>query len=117
MRILVLGGDATGITVTNNLYVAPNYVTGGTGSAAPLQIHDKDLSSFKLITDNVWPMPTFGALAKGGINYVEDSDGYKTPAEWDAFVQVKHDQYKDVALSSSYMIKLEGVSAGADMDR
>jgi len=58
--------------------------------------------------------------AQGGVNYVGSSGSqaaYKTPAEWDAYAQVSHEQYKDVALGSSYMVSMGGITAGAEMDR
>ncbi|MEO6435307.1 MAG: hypothetical protein ABIP55_06045, partial [Tepidisphaeraceae bacterium] len=56
--------------------------------------------------------------AEGGINFVgtrSNSDCYKTPAEWEAYAQVKNDQYKDVVLSSDYLVSLGGITAGAHM--
>jgi hypothetical protein len=37
------------------------------------------------------------------------------PAEWEAYTQVKNDQYKDVTLSATYKITVGSVIAGADM--
>jgi hypothetical protein len=112
-----VGGAVSGVTVSNNLYIAPNYVTGS-ASTAPLQILCGDLSGFRAISNNVWPMPTILNYADGGINWVGtagNSSCYKTPAEWEAYNQVKGDQYKDVTLSTSYCVSLGGITAGANM--
>src|SRR5256885_17256273 len=49
-----VGGDVNGITLTNNLYVAP-HLLAGPYATAPVYVADSDLSSFRLIKDNVWP--------------------------------------------------------------
>jgi hypothetical protein len=119
-KFMHVGGRISGFTVTNNLYVAPNLVTGEY-NAAPMEVETGDLSGFKVIADNVWPMPTITISAGGGINFVGTSsvvgNNYKTPEEWEALPQVKHDQYKDVTLSTSYMVSLGGITAGADMQK
>jgi len=116
-KFLKVGGKVEAITVSNNLYVAPNYETGSSNTA-PMQILCGDLSGFRTISDNVWPLPTITTYADGGINYVgtgNNSSCYKTPAEWEAYAQVKNDQYKDVTLSTAYKITVGSVIAGADM--
>ena len=116
-KFIKVGGPVTDVTLTNNLYVAPKLVTGSYNSA-PVDILNKDLTGFTLISDNVWPSPTILANADGGINYVgngTDSSGYKTPAEWEAYSVVQHDQYMDVTLTNSYEASTGGVTAGADM--
>ena len=118
-KFIRVGGAVDGVTVTNNLYVAPKFVTGSYDSA-PMQICNSDLTGFRDIRDNVWPMPTILQYADGGINYVGSSSGtaaYKTPAEWEAYGQVQHDQFKDVTLVGSYMVSLGGITAGADMTK
>jgi len=87
----------------------------GSSSSAPVQITNADLSGFRAISDNVWPMPTIDDAANGGINMVGQS--YVTPTRWENYSQVQHDQYKDVTLTSSYMVSLGGVTAGADMKK
>jgi hypothetical protein len=118
-KFLKVGGKVEAISVSNNLYVAPNYETGSS-STAPMQILCGDLSGFRTICDNVWPLPTITTYAEGGINYVgtgNNSSCYKTPAEWEAYAQVKHDQYKDVTLSTTYQVSLGGITAGAAMKK
>jgi hypothetical protein len=85
-----------------------------------MQIRNGDLSGFRVISDNVWPMPTILAYADGGINFVgtkSDSGSYKTPAEWEAYSQVRHDQYNDVTLSTSWKVSLGGITAGSSMKK
>ncbi|MEA2709748.1 MAG: hypothetical protein QOF78_2349 [Phycisphaerales bacterium] len=118
-KFLKVGGAVEDVTVSNNLYVAPNFETGALDSA-PMQIKTGDLSGFRTICDNVWPMPTILAYADGGINYVgtgADASCYKTPAEWEAYGQVKHDQFQDVTLTSSYKVSLGGITAGASLKK
>ncbi len=119
-RAIKVGGPVTDFTLTHNLYVAPNLVTGSY-NAAPVDILNKDLSGFKLIADNIWPSPTILDAAHGGINYVgadqTTNAGYKTPAEWDAYSVVQHEQFMDVTLTNSYMINAGGTTAGAAMKK
>ena len=96
-----------------NFYVAPSLETGPY-SAAPVDIDNGDLAGFRSISDNVWPQPTMHDGSGAGINIV---GSYKTATQWEAYVQVDHDQFKDVTLSSSYMITLGGTTAGADMSK
>jgi hypothetical protein len=102
-------GPVNGVTLSNNLYVAPNFKIAY--DSAPVWIADSNLNSFRLISDNVWPMPN--ALAGGGgINKV---GVYVSADKWEAYTQVKHDQFKDVTLATNYMVSLGGITAGANM--
>jgi hypothetical protein len=111
-KFLKVSGALSGVTVINNVYVAP-HLTIGDHNATPISINNKDLSGFKLIANNIWPDAI--ETDDGGINYV--GGDYKTPAQWEAYQVVQHDQYKDVALGSTYSITLGGVSAGATMKK
>ena len=116
-KFMKVGGAVDGVTLTNNLYVAPNLVTGNY-DAAPLQILCSDLSGFRVISENIWPDPTILSWADGGIQLVgtgTSSSRYKTPAEWDAYSQVKNELFKDVVLTSSYLVSLGGITAGAHL--
>ncbi len=117
-KFLLLENDASGITMTHNLYIAPNLaVQAGNGA---LEIMSGNLNSFRLISDNVWPAPSDGYNVHEGFLYVSangvnDHAGYKSPEEWEAYSQVENDQFKDVILPrSSYQISLGGTTAGAD---
>ncbi len=99
------------------------FVVQGDAARDVLQVFavlDVDLSGFRLISNNVWPLPTILAYAEGGINYLGtkgDASCYKTPAEWEAYKQVKNDQYKDVTLSTSWKISLGGITAGSSLKK
>jgi hypothetical protein len=112
-QFLHVGGGVNGVTLDNNLYVAGSLETGPY-SAAPVAIDNGDLTGFRSISDNVWPEPTMHDGSGAGINIV---GSYKTATQWEAYVQVDHDQFKDITLSSSYMITLGGISAGADLSK
>jgi hypothetical protein len=118
-RFIKVGGMVQDVTLSYNLYYAPNLKTGQNQNA-PVSITTSDLSGFREISNNIWPEVTILRLADGGINYVGsagDSSGYKTAAEWEAYSQVKNDMYKDVTLTTSYKVSLGGITAGANMSR
>jgi PKD repeat protein len=93
------------ITLVNNLYVAPHMEVGAF-QAANVYVSGNDLSSFKLITNNVWASPTILGFAEGGLHYVypywSSKAGYQTPAEWSAFPQVQTEYYENVTLNSLF---------------
>ena len=103
-NFLRVGGEAKGITLANNLFLAPKLITGASGAAAVF-VYDNDLSSFDKISNNVWPMPEMTKYAEGGINYVwpnwSNSAGYKTPAEWNALGVVGTDYFEDISYNST----------------
>jgi hypothetical protein len=93
------------LTVTNNLYVAPNLAEGLNNNGG-LVVWAPDLSGFAQISGNIWP-----AAASGGVNYL---NGYLTPEQWDAEWNVQHDQFASVTLSgSTYEATVAGITAGA----
>jgi hypothetical protein len=97
------GGSANGISVVNNLYVAPNLVTGDYGTAV-LNINQNDLSSFDQISRNVWANAQTTSWANGGINWLSTGssrEGYKTPSQWNAYGQVNSDLFSNVSLGSN----------------
>lgn len=100
--LLVTGNLKTpAITLKNNLWVAPNHVAGKGG--APVYVADNDLSAFKEISNNVWPVPErFDAYGQGGLHYVwpywSDARGYQTYAEWDKWAVVSDERYENGAL-------------------
>ena len=55
-RFLDCGADVRGVSVLNNLYVAPRLETG-THRSAILFVLDEDLEGFDGIEGNVWPRP------------------------------------------------------------
>ena len=106
------------ITLTKNLYEAPNDELGLNGAAA-LWIDAPDLSGFAQISGNIWPAPvTNGQGVAGVVNYINgyaSSSSYLTPQEWDSESDVSNDQFSDTPLAAgTYQIKLNGITAGAN---
>jgi hypothetical protein len=99
--MFVLGGSANGVTIQNNLYIAPALAPGAT-QAAPVFVMEGDLGSFRSISNNVWaegnPLP----YAHGGMNYMwpnwSDSRGYLSAQEWNSRSQVGTDIFADVTM-------------------
>jgi hypothetical protein len=118
-KFLNVGGSSSGINVINNLYLAKNFKPGGSGGAAVF-VYDNDLSSFNKITGNVWPDASPDAYAQGGIFYVwpyfSKQEGFKSPAEWDAYGQVSGEHYEDPSYNSSTMAP-SGSSVAANASR
>lgn len=93
------------LTITNNLYVAPN-LNQGVNNNGGLVVWASDLSGFATIADNIWPAGT----ASSGVNYL---NGYLTPAQWDAQPGVQNDQFAGVTLAAdTYQATVAGVTAG-----
>ncbi len=116
-NFLLVDGSVAGITMTNNLYVAPNLVTGSYG-AAPVYVNDTSLHSFTLIKDNVWPSIDALPYAHGGANYIGTSmtsSGYQTPAQWEAYGQVQDDMYQSVGLNQMANAMVDGIQVGANL--
>jgi PKD repeat protein len=99
------GGSPAGIiTVTNNLFAAPNFQPGQ-GFAAPVYVRAPDLSAFRRFDNNIWPAPTsLNRYKIGGVNYVAvglDMLRYLTSQEWNALSNVGSDQFLRVAVSGN----------------
>ena len=101
--MFLIGGPADGLTLENNLYVAPKLIPGGDGAASPVYVTDSSLDSFDLITNNVWAAGNPSVYTNGGINYIYPDGtkaiGFQTPAEWNAYSQVGTDIFADVSLN------------------
>ncbi|MDB5288814.1 MAG: domain containing protein [Phycisphaerales bacterium] len=101
------GAAANSLTVQNNLWIAPNLLPG-TGGAAAIFVIDKSTAMFRLVSNNVWPMPkVFNPYAAGGMMYFWTSwappSGYYTPAAWNALPQVYNDRFSQIPVTSGYM--------------
>jgi len=109
-------GDVDGINLINNLYLARNLISGPNGTA-PVFVWDTDLSSFRKISGNVWPVTANIPFAEGGINYAwtawSDQQGFKTPAEWEAFPQVIKDYYENPSYDGNLAPATWSVAANA----
>jgi hypothetical protein len=112
---VTLLGAATGISLTDNLYVAPNLVFGNVGDTigTPVQVQQSDLSSFSQISQNVWPAYFDSGPAKGGEMFIAPlgSSFYATPDQWNAYPQVSGDDFEAVALPADYLADLAAFSA------
>jgi hypothetical protein len=118
-NFLLVSGPVNGITLTNNLYVAPNLVTGAYG-AAPVYVNDSNLNSFKRVQDNIWPAINALTYAHGGSNFIGttmNSGGYQTPAQWDAYSQVGDDLYQSIMLGKYANASVGNVTAGSKLTR
>ncbi|MCS7033752.1 MAG: PKD domain-containing protein [Phycisphaerae bacterium] len=115
-KFIDVGSGVNGISLVNNLYVAPN-LQPGAFEAAPVFVKASNLSSFRIISNNVWAKGQPLAYAQGGMNYVWSSwsnpEGYRTPEEWNALPQVGTDIFADVPLSSGYAPSASSIAARA----
>ncbi len=100
-RFAWFSGVADGVNLENNLYVAPNLTIGAYHSAGVF-INTSDLSGFNKIDHNVWPDPRILDYAQGGVNWVggpgTGTEGFLTPAEWNALRVVVNDSFENVKL-------------------
>ena len=117
-NFLRIYGWVNGITMLNNLWVAPD-LSIGDHSAAPIFTNTTDLSCFTRISGNVWPDPTdIPGYAQGGINYIDSSstgNDFVTPAVWNSMSEVGTDLFVNTQLVDSYQISVDSVIAGADI--
>ncbi|HSV14403.1 MAG TPA: PKD domain-containing protein [Tepidisphaeraceae bacterium] len=115
-NFLRVNSHASGIVMTNNLWVAPNIVPGS-GACAAVYVNEADLSSFTTIANNIWPAPAkILGWAQGGVNFVGTSfisSGFQTPDEWSAFSQVHNDSFENAQLTDSYQVVFNGQAVGS----
>ncbi|HZL37660.1 MAG TPA: PKD domain-containing protein [Tepidisphaeraceae bacterium] len=115
-KFLELDGPATNISLTNNLYIAPNLVWEGEECGAVF-VAGTNLDSFSQISNNIWPkMPA--TSQQPGDNYLypeygQVPKGFETAAQWAALPQVHNDQYANPASADTYSMTLNGFTAGA----
>jgi hypothetical protein len=110
---VTVGGGAKYLTVTDNLFVAPNIQYGAGGSAA-MRVVTSDLSCFRDISGNVWPdsmTSSGGSVCVGGL-YT-----FITRSQWDAYSQVSGDVFRDVTLGTTYCYTLNGETVGSSLLR
>ena len=82
---------------------------------------DTDLSSFRLISNNVWASGNATVYAQGGVNYIYNNGtkaiGFQTPSEWNALSQVGTDIFSDVSVSGyTPASSSAAANAGAQVD-
>ncbi len=101
-------GKAYGITLRNNLWLAPNLIGGGGGGNAAVFVEDTNLNDFSSIANNVWAAPrtTYG-FAPWGKQYVwpywSDVRGYYSAERWEAQAVVSNEKYSNVPVDSRTM--------------
>lgn len=110
-------GPVDGITLMNNLYVAPNYHTG-TYASAIVTVFQTDLSSFRTIDSNVWEMPYLDGWGQGGIHWLDvggpnGNEGYMTPTEWNSLPQVGTDHFIDTRFATGFQPTASSFAASA----
>jgi len=119
-RFLLMGGPASEIAVTNNLYVAPNLEIGKYAAAA-MYIQQSDLRSFRVIDNNVWPSPgDIASYYEGGINFLGSNASkaaWRNANEWNAQDEVGTDKFTNINLADSYSTKIGAVFVGSIMSK
>jgi hypothetical protein len=100
-------GAATGIVMTNNLWVAPGVTLGSDGNVA-VNDANSGLSDFTEIADNVWPASNGGSVTEVG-------SAYLTSQQWNALPQVQTDIFDGVTLGNTYQATVGSLNAGADV--
>jgi PKD repeat protein len=104
-RFVTVEDGAKGVTLANNLYVAPNLFAGA-GATASVYVEDSGLGSFKFIGNNVWANAKSNLWAEGGQNYVwpswSNSSGYRSASEWNGLSGVATDHFSDVSINDNY---------------
>jgi len=105
------------ITLTGNLYVAPNLETGYNQNSV-VYVGSSDLTSFAKVNGNIWSIPAKVFWVAGAEMYVwtfwSDANGYLTAEQWNALPQVGDDVFYNVTLAAgTYQATVNGVTAGA----
>ena len=90
-QFLKVSGHVDGITLRDNLFVAPN-LKPFFHTTAVVNVAEDDLASFTVVDHNLWPL-------LGGTDQTEmllgsaHKGAYCTAAQWMQFAQVKHDTF------------------------
>ena len=89
-------GKVDGITLRNNLYIAPK-LSLKDDLSAPVFVDDQSLDSFREISHNLWPD------LKGfvGVNYVKGLGGYISEDKWLGESKVKDDRFETLPLPTT----------------
>jgi hypothetical protein len=95
-NFLRVTGKVDGITLRNNLYIAPKLNLTDNFSA-PVLVDDDSLRGFRAIGQNIWP----DLQGFKGVNYVKGWGGYVTPEKWLADSCVKEDKFQTLPLPST----------------
>jgi hypothetical protein len=118
--LAIFHGEAQGIQVVDNVFIAPNFQTGiGQGIIVDM---NNDLASFTEIKDNIWAVPSTSWWSEGGYFYVNAQPGvqagYITPAAWETLPlgngsYATGDVYEDVSLGATYQV--DSITAGSTL--
>ncbi len=108
-RFLYVGGQASNISLVNNLYKADNLLVGEY-TASGVYINAGGFSSFRTISNNVWPSPEvswwikLNAQGGTGIHIVGPNviANYYNMDEWNNSSSVGTDYQQDTSLDSRY---------------
>jgi hypothetical protein len=104
-RFLSAGHDVGGITIANNLFAAPNLITGDYQKAI-LFILESDLANYPFIGRNVWPIPAGSDWQTNVYHYLWPTwahpDGCKDDEEWAVYEQTHDEVYHNVQLDGDY---------------
>jgi PKD repeat protein len=112
-RFLFVDGRVDGITLTDNLYYAPNMQTSFFGT--PVYVATGNMGHFRLIDGNVWPAPT--GAANGGVMLVGTT--YLTESAWDNSAAVGDDLFTDASAPTgeTYSLTFNGHAVGSTLRR
>src|SRR5688572_3787762 len=83
------------VSVTDNIYIAPNLQFGPYQSAV-MVVQAANLNGFTTISGNLWPANNTDGWAQRGVHYVGSGNvqsGYMDQAEWLAFAVVGDDRF------------------------
>lgn len=101
-NFVYVGRNIDGLTITSNLYIAPNLIPGQYNTA-PVFVSDNDLNGIRKITNNLWPVGNGIPWVQGGVNFVGTEmtpENWFTGSEWNALDGVGEDFFQDVTTSA-----------------
>ncbi len=117
-QFLNVGPGTEQLRVINNLYAAPNLISG-VNHTSNVYVEDSGLSGFSEIASNLWSIPAAFAWVPEGYHYVwpywSDPSGYRSPEEWDGFFQVHDEQYARICVDGTYAPSSESLNGGQAM--
>lgn len=103
-NFLMVESTTQGITLTDNVYVAP-YLAPGAWGAAAVYVTAGDLTSFSRIDGNTWPATSrANSYAQGGMNFIGlsyNGSGHQDENEWNTSKAVGNDLFLDVTLDGA----------------
>ncbi len=112
-QFVIIRDGAEKLKLTNNIYVAPNLITGDSHTAN-VYVESDDLAAFTSVSGNVWAKPAGFAWVSRASHYVwpywAEAEGYRTILEWDEFAAVSDDNTARLILDSRYAPVAQGAS-------